>query len=162
MRPASAASKSFWNTSKKSSLPRLYQGLSCVKANNSLFPVYRILLYLIVGWMLGCERLFHFRKLQHDSLLKRFLGGRCPHHSLLYKELVRLASRARTCDGSADAQSGSHSALSAFTNSSWIWTPPWKPYMAIRPARLKARTRISPAGRAIILCWPLKDNPVCA
>ncbi|WP_332306823.1 transposase [Thermobacillus composti] len=67
------------------------QRLSCMKANNSLFPVYRILLYLVVGWMLGCERLFHFRKLQQDSLLKRFLGGRCPHHSLLYKELSRLS-----------------------------------------------------------------------
>jgi len=67
------------------------QSLSCVKASNSLFPVYRILLYLVVGWMLGCERLFHFRKLQQDSLLKRFLGGRCPHHSLLYKELSRLS-----------------------------------------------------------------------
>jgi hypothetical protein len=64
--------------------------LSCAKAGNSLFPVYRILLYVIIGWILGCERLFHFRKLQHDSLLKRFLGGRCPHHTLLYKELVRL------------------------------------------------------------------------
>lgn len=67
------------------------QRLSCMKANNSLFPVYRILLYLVVGWMLGCERLFHFRKLQQDSLLKRLLGGRCPHHSLLYKELSRLS-----------------------------------------------------------------------
>jgi len=64
--------------------------LSGGKARNSLFPVYRILLYLIVGWMLGCERIFHFRRLQSDVLLRRFLGGRCPHHSLLYKELIRL------------------------------------------------------------------------
>jgi hypothetical protein len=28
--------------------------------------------------------------LQYDPLIRRFLGGRCPHHSLLYKELVRL------------------------------------------------------------------------
>jgi hypothetical protein len=40
--------------------------------------------------MLGCERIFHFRRLQSDVLLRRFLGGRCPHHSLLYKELIRL------------------------------------------------------------------------
>jgi hypothetical protein len=40
--------------------------------------------------MLGCERIFHFRKLQYDALLVRFLSGRCPHHSLLYKELRRL------------------------------------------------------------------------
>ncbi|MUG73060.1 IS1380 family transposase [Paenibacillus sp. JMULE4] len=60
------------------------------KARNSLFPVHGILLYLIVGWMLGCERIFHFRRLQGDALLKRFFGGRCPHHSLLYKDLTRL------------------------------------------------------------------------
>lgn len=29
--------------------------------------------------------------LQHDSLIKRFLGGRCPQHTLLYKELDRLS-----------------------------------------------------------------------
>jgi hypothetical protein len=82
--------KIFLEYLEKIKLSHALRGLSCMKAHNSLFPVYRILLYLIVGWMLGCERLFHFRKLQHDSLLKRFLGGRCPHHTLLYKELIRL------------------------------------------------------------------------
>lgn len=84
--------KIFLEYLEKIKLAKALRGLSCVKASNSLFPVYRILLYLIVGWMLGCERLFHFRKLQHDSLLKRFLGGRCPHHTLLYKELARLSN----------------------------------------------------------------------
>ncbi|MEB8638355.1 IS1380 family transposase [Bacillus cereus] len=79
---------------EKIKLAKAFQCLPSVKAGNALFPVYRILLYLIVGWVLGCERLFHFRKLQHDSLIRRFLGGRCPHHSLLYKELVRLR---KTC-----------------------------------------------------------------
>lgn len=82
--------KIFLEYLEKIKLSQALRGLSCVKAHNSLFPVYRILLYLIVGWMLGCERLFHFRKLQHDSLLKRFLNGRCPHHTLLYKELIRM------------------------------------------------------------------------
>jgi hypothetical protein len=66
------------------------------KAFNALFPLQRIVLYLIIGWMLGCERIFHFRKLQHDALLRRFLGGRCPHHSLLYKELIRLGRNCPT------------------------------------------------------------------
>lgn len=70
------------------------RNLSGGKARNSVFPVYRILLYFVLGWMLGCERIFHFRKLQHDALLKRFLGGRCPQYSLLYKELERLG---RSC-----------------------------------------------------------------
>ena len=72
MQPASADSKSSWHTLKKSSLPMLYRCLPGGKPATPLFPVYRILLYLIVGWMLGCERLFHFRKLQHDSLIKPF------------------------------------------------------------------------------------------
>lgn len=86
--------KVFLDYLEKIKLHQAFQNLSSVKARNSLFPVYRVLLYLIVGWILGCERLFHFRKLQHDPLLRRFLGGRCPHHSLLYKELVRLR---KTC-----------------------------------------------------------------
>jgi hypothetical protein len=79
---------------EKIKLAEAMRSLSGGKAHNSIFPIHLILLYLIVGWMLGCERIFHFRKLQHDPLLNRFLGGRCPHHSLLYKELGRLG---RSC-----------------------------------------------------------------
>lgn len=91
--------KSFWiawiqprliDYLEKIKLSLVLQTLSGDKAHNALFPVHRILLYLIVGWILGCERLFHFRRWQKDSLLQRFLGGRCPHHSLLYKELDQL------------------------------------------------------------------------
>ena len=35
------------------------------------------------GWMLGRERIVHFRKLQHNALLRRFLGGRLPHNTSL-------------------------------------------------------------------------------
>lgn len=73
---------------------KLSEALKCLndtKAANSIFPVYKILLYLIIGWTLHCQRIFHFRKLQHDSLIKRFLGGRCPQHTLLYKELDRIS-----------------------------------------------------------------------
>jgi len=31
------------------------QRLSCMKANNSLFPVYRILLYLVISSSAGCS-----------------------------------------------------------------------------------------------------------
>jgi len=87
-------SKIFLEFLEKIKLSKALHPLSGVKANNSLFPAYRILLYLLIGWILGCERLFHFRKTQHDPLIQQFLGGRCPHHSLLYKELVRLR---KTC-----------------------------------------------------------------
>lgn len=62
------------------------RALNCMKQSNSMFPLFRIMIYLIIGWTLGCERIFHFRKLQHDSLIRRFLGGRCPHLSLLYTD----------------------------------------------------------------------------
>ncbi|MEI0736547.1 IS1380 family transposase [Paenibacillus sp. JTLBN-2024] len=84
-------SKIFLEYLEKIKLGKALQNLNCTKQGNSLFPVFRILLYLIVGWILGCERLFHFRRLQHDALIRRFLGGRCPHHTLLYKELDRLS-----------------------------------------------------------------------
>ncbi|MCP3793936.1 MULTISPECIES: IS1380 family transposase [Paenibacillus] len=83
-------SKIFLDYLEKIKLSQVLQILAGGKAHNALFSVHRILLYLIVGWVLGCERLFHFRRWQKDSLLQRFLGGRCPHHSLLYKELDRL------------------------------------------------------------------------
>jgi hypothetical protein len=79
---------------EKIKLSQAMSGLSGGKAHNAIFPVQRILIYLLIGWMLGCQRIFHFRTLQHDALLLRFLGGRCPHHSLLYKELIRLG---RSC-----------------------------------------------------------------
>lgn len=64
--------------------------IGCHKKGNSLFPLSRILLVLIIGWTLGCERLFHFRLLRDDNLLQRFIGRRLPHHTLLNKELLRL------------------------------------------------------------------------
>jgi len=86
--------KVFLEYLEKIKLAEVMRSLSGSKSHNSIFPIHRILLYLIIGWMLGCERIFHFRKLQNDALLNRFLGGRCPHHSLLYKELGRLG---RSC-----------------------------------------------------------------
>jgi len=55
--------KIFLEYLEKIKLSEALRDISCGKGRNSLFPIYRILLYLIVGWMLGCERLFHFRKL---------------------------------------------------------------------------------------------------
>lgn len=91
--------KIFLSFLEKIKLADAMRNLSGGKARNSLFPVHCILLYLIVGWILGCERIFHFRRLQGDVLLRRFLGGRCPHHSLLYKELIRLG---RSCPDLVD------------------------------------------------------------
>ncbi|UJF33739.1 hypothetical protein L0M14_00265 [Paenibacillus hexagrammi] len=54
-------------------------------------PLHRIFLYLLIG-----ERLFHFRCLQNYSLLRLFLGGRCPHHSLPSKVLIRLGKENST------------------------------------------------------------------
>jgi len=60
-------------------------------ATNAIFPTHRILQYLIIGWILGCERLFHFQSLQGDALLAHAIGGRVPHHTLLNKDCFVLA-----------------------------------------------------------------------
>ncbi|MBW4085622.1 IS1380 family transposase, partial [Paenibacillus sp. S150] len=51
-------SKIFLDYLEKIKLGSALQQISGTKAKNALFPVYRILLYLIVGWILGAERLF--------------------------------------------------------------------------------------------------------
>src|SRR5690625_5575754 len=38
-----------------------------------------------------CSSDLHFRHLREDTLVKKFMGGRCPHHSLLGKDLRYLA-----------------------------------------------------------------------
>ncbi|WP_225999301.1 hypothetical protein [Paenibacillus sp. BJ-4] len=85
-----AGSKVWLDFPERIQLRQSFSNLSCVKATHSLFSLQQVLLYLIAGWMVGCQRLFHFRTIQQDPLLQRFLGGRCPHHSLLYKELTRI------------------------------------------------------------------------
>jgi len=87
-----AGSKPLLAYLEKIQLERVFQRISLTKGGNSLFSFAKILLYLLVGWLLGCERIFHFRFLQHDALVQRFLGGRCPHHTLLPKELLRAAT----------------------------------------------------------------------
>ena len=54
--------KIFLSYLEKIKISDAMRNLSGGKAHNSVFPIYRILLYLIIGWMLGCERIFHFRK----------------------------------------------------------------------------------------------------
>ncbi|WP_182914242.1 IS1380 family transposase [Paenibacillus sp. 1011MAR3C5] len=71
-------------------LSQAFQTLGLSKAANALFPTHRILQYLVIGWLLGCERLYHFKSLRQDSLIRHALGGRLPHHTLLNKELLRF------------------------------------------------------------------------
>ncbi|AQS57323.1 MAG: IS1380 family transposase [Novibacillus thermophilus] len=86
-----AGSKPLLAYLEKIKLEDAFRQIGCGKGRNTLFPFFKILMYLLVGWLLGCERIFHFRSLRDDSLVRRFLGGRCPHHTLLYKELCRAA-----------------------------------------------------------------------
>ena len=48
-------------------LSQSLQTLGLAKAVNAIFPTQRILLYLIIGWMMGCERLFHSRNASTPS-----------------------------------------------------------------------------------------------
>lgn len=71
-------------------LNQALQRLGLAKAANAIFPTHRILQMLMIGWILGCERLFHFKSLQGDALIAQAVGGRVPHHTLLGKDLLRL------------------------------------------------------------------------
>lgn len=64
--------------------------LGLAKAANAIFPTHHFLQLLIIGWILGRERLFHFKSLQGDALIAQAVGGRVPHYTLLGKDLLRL------------------------------------------------------------------------
>lgn len=91
-----AGSKSLLTYLEKIKLKSALQQIHCGKRNNAIFSFSKIVLYLMIGWILGCERIFHFLSLKDDSLVLRFLGGRTPHHSLLYKELCRVSASVPT------------------------------------------------------------------
>jgi len=76
---------------QKMEIENLFRRFDSFKRGNSLFPFRRIIMYLIIGWVASCIRLHHFRHLREDTLVKKFMGGRCPHHSLLGKDLRYLA-----------------------------------------------------------------------
>lgn len=71
-------------------LDQAFESLGLAKAANAIFPTHRILQFLVIGWLIGCERLFHFKSLRQDALICHAIGGRLPHHSLLNKELLRF------------------------------------------------------------------------
>lgn len=71
-------------------LNQALQRLGLAKAVNAIFPTHRMLQMLIIGWILGYERLFQFKSLQGDALIAQAVGGRVPHYTLLNKDLLRL------------------------------------------------------------------------
>ncbi len=71
-------------------IQQTFRGFDCLKKDNAKFPLSKIFVYLIAGWMADCSRMFHFQSLQNDPLIRAFLGGKCPHYTLLSKDLLRL------------------------------------------------------------------------
>src|SRR5690606_41034759 len=63
-----AGSKPLLAYLEKIKLEDTFRQIGCGKGRNTLFPFFKILMYLLVGWLLGCERIFHFRSLRDDSL----------------------------------------------------------------------------------------------
>ncbi len=61
-----------------------------MKKYNAKYPLSKIFIYLVIGWLVNCSRLSHFRTLQDDPLIMAFMGGKCPHYTLLNKDLLRL------------------------------------------------------------------------
>lgn len=62
------------------------------KRSDSLYPLPDVCTVLVIGTLLGKERLFHFEDLEEDPLLSVKLRlPKLPDHTLLYKDLHRFA-----------------------------------------------------------------------
>jgi hypothetical protein len=67
--------------------------VSVRKRPDSAYSMADVLTVLVVGWMLGLERIFHFQDIERDPLLTLKLGlNKLPDHTLLYKDLARFDS----------------------------------------------------------------------
>jgi len=67
--------------------------VSVHKRPDSAYSMADVLTVLVVGWMLGLERIFHFQDIERDPLLTLKLGlNKLPDHTLLYKDLARFDS----------------------------------------------------------------------
>lgn len=76
---------------KQMDIENSFRCFDIIKKSNAKFPFRKIIVYLIIGWVASCTRLFHFRSLQEDGLAQQFMGGKCPHYTLLGKDLRNLA-----------------------------------------------------------------------
>lgn len=76
---------------KQMEIENTFRCFDPIKKSNSQFPFRKIIIYLIIGWVASCTRLFHFRSMQKDAMIQQFMGGKCPHHTLLGKDLRSLA-----------------------------------------------------------------------
>ena len=85
-----AGSKLILHFLEQIAFPKILKRLLKGKAPNATFPLSYVVLYLIIGWILGFRRIFQFRTLQEDSLIQQFMGKPLPHYSLLYKDLLRM------------------------------------------------------------------------
>nr|WP_302473109.1 IS1380 family transposase [Heyndrickxia coagulans] len=71
-------------------IEQTFRDFDCLKNYNAQYPLSKIFVYLMIGWLANCSRLFHFRTLQDDPLIRAFMGGKCLHYTLLNKDLLRL------------------------------------------------------------------------
>ena len=76
---------------KQMEIEETFRCFDSIKKSNAKFPFRKIIIYLIIGWIASCTRLFHFRSLQKDALVQQFMSGKCPHYTLLGKDLRYLA-----------------------------------------------------------------------
>lgn len=71
-------------------IEQTFRDFDCLKKYNAKYPLSKIFIYLVIGWLSNCSRLSHFRTLQDDPLILAFMGEKCPHYTLLNKDLLRL------------------------------------------------------------------------
>lgn len=133
---------------EKIKLAEALKSLFCGKAGNALFPVHRILLYLLVGWTLGCERLFHFRRLQQIRCSGFFSAAAvriipyCTKNGRALAKAVRMSGW--SCVRLITTSFGPACPPSSFST----WTPQWRRYTGTRIGPPKTPIRTSPGVKA--------------
>ncbi|MDC3418755.1 IS1380 family transposase [Aquibacillus salsiterrae] len=78
---------------EKIKIKRLLEASLSLKKQNGTFPLSDVSLALILGRLLGLERISHFEDIEEETLLKRFFKwGKLPDYTTYYNDLKRFKS----------------------------------------------------------------------
>lgn len=95
----------------ESGVHRHFQAPSILKRRDAMFQTDDIAMTVILGSMLGHERIFHYESLEQDPLLAAKLGlAKLPDASLLYKDIPK---RVGTDEGQAAIRSAQRQVIGA-------------------------------------------------
>ncbi|MFZ3591938.1 transposase, partial [Bacillus sp. DJP31] len=79
---------------KKVGLSHLLEELLSVRKSGGIYPLSQVSLALILGRLLGKERISHLEDIEDEIMLKRFFGWRkLPDYTTYYNELKRFQQK---------------------------------------------------------------------